>query len=236
MKRKLLLAITGLVFITGVGMIAYQPLFNYWIIPKLLKDSYGDNYNKVTKDDIQDNLDKLNKMSDSMFDYEGVRSVTLDDFNNVKGKLDKSQIIGLVYVPSVNVKLPVLYGTTNETMMLGAGTLKPSMKMGEGNYVLGSHSMKNKELLFTPTKDMKEGDLIYLTDKEFVYTYKTTSTGVVKPEETYVMDDSNNIKEVTLISCYDDAGTTRFIVKGVLEDKKPMAEVEESIKKELINY
>ncbi|MFI8706080.1 class A sortase [Bacillus sp. NPDC077411] len=235
MKNKFLYVLIGLIFVTGIGLIVYQPLFNYYVIPKQLEKSYEENYNKVTTNEIKENVYNSSKKVNA-FDYDSVQSVDEFDFNSVKGKLDKNMIIGLIYIPNVHIKLPILYGTNYETMMLGAGTLKPNMTMGVGNYVLGSHSMRNKELLFTPTRNMGKGDLIYLTDKEYVYTYKTTSKDVISPKETHVMNDKNGLNEVTLISCYDSKGETRLVVKGRLESKKKLEEVDGKVKSQLTSY
>ncbi|MGF2715388.1 class A sortase [Bacillus cereus] len=230
MNKKVTYTIAGGMLAVGIGLLGYQPFYNYFIIPKQLDSSYQDNYNKMTSGDIRDNLDKANK---DAFDYDSIKSITELDFNAVQGKLTKDMIIGLIYIPKVGVKLPVLHGANYETMMLGAGTLKPDMKMGEKNYVLGSHSLRNKDLLFTPTRDMKEGDLIYLTDKEFLYTYKTTSKDIVKPQDSFVMDDEDNVKEVTLISCYDDAGKQRLVVRGILESKVGLEQAPQEVKDNL---
>ncbi|NWK72631.1 class A sortase [Bacillus paramycoides] len=232
MKRKWLYTIAGGMFIVGIGLLGYQPFYNYFVIPNQLESSYQNDYDKMTSEDIRYNLEAA-KQNKEAFDYDNVKSITELDFKEVKNELTKENIIGLIYIPDVDIKLPILYGTNQKTMMLGAGTLKLDMKMGEKNYVLGSHSLRNKDLLFTPTRKMKEGQLIYLTDKEYVYTYKTTSKSVVKPSETYVMDDTNDVKEVTLISCYDDEGKTRLVVKGLLENKISLEKIDSKLKSQL---
>ena len=51
-------------------------------------------------------------------------------------KIDADYIIGQIYVPDIDMNLPILHGVNNENMMLGAGTMRLDAEMGEGNYHL----------------------------------------------------------------------------------------------------
>ena len=76
---------------------------------------------------------------------------------------------------------------------------------------------------------------IYITDKEQVYTYVITSVETVTPDRTDLIEDTEGVTEITLVTCEDAAATNRTIVKGTLEgsvkyDKAPK-EVLESFSK-----
>lgn len=118
----------------------------------------------------------------------------------------------------MNLNLPILLGISNYAVMVGAGTMKADQKMGEGNYALASHHMIQPEKLFGPLTEITLGDKIYLTDLNYIYTYKTTYKEYVPPNRTDLIDDVPNEKLVTLVTC-DATGANRLVVQGQLLHK-----------------
>ena len=114
-----------------------------------------------------------------------------------------------------------------------------TQQMGQGNYALASHHVFGitgaSNMLFSPLDRAKAGMKIYITDKEQVYTYVITSVETVTPDRTDLIEDTEGVTEITLVTCEDAAATNRTIVKGTLEgsveyDKAPK-EVLESFSK-----
>lgn len=81
-------------------------------------------------------------------------------------------------------------------------------------------------MLFSPLDRAKIGMKIYITDKDKIYTYTISSIESVAPERVDVINDTEGVAEITLVTCEDAAATSRTIVKGMLEstidyDKAP---------------
>ncbi len=108
--------------------------------------------------------------------------------------------------------------------------MKEDQQMGQGNYALASHHVFGitgaSDMLFSPLDRAKIGMKIYITDKDKIYTYTISSIESVAPERVDVINDTEGVAEITLVTCEDAAATSRTIVKGTLEstidyDKAP---------------
>ncbi len=131
--------------------------------------------------------------------------------------VDGQNVIGGIYIPDVGIHLPVLNGATKANLLAGAATIKENQVMGQGNYCLAGHHMRDDSVLFGPLTDIKEGSLIYLTDKSYLYTYRTVSVQTIHQTYMEVLDDGES-PEITLITCNISGINTdyRIVVKGEL--------------------
>lgn len=203
--------------IIGIGLIAYKPVVNHFITPKVLDNKLEQSFKELDKKLLSENKAKAKTASDKDFDYSNVELLS-GSLKDINPKIDKSKIIGEIYIPQVNMHLPITYGTTNENLLYSATTMKKEQSMGEGNYALAGHNAVDESVLFAPLHRVKNNDYIYITDKEKVYQYLINDITVVKPTEVAVIDDIKSEKMITLVTCEDFAGTKRLIVQGVLVD------------------
>lgn len=227
--KSLLLNISiGTILLTGIGLLAYQPIVNNVIAPKQLNKAYK---NDLDKNDIRANRDRITKDDDlEAFDYESVETLMTMEINP---SINRDNIIGGLYVPSVDILIPIMHGTTQDVLRSAIGTAKPGQVMGSGNYALLGHNSRNPDVLFAPIRRIKDGDKIYLTDKEHVYEYEYTSRQVVEPTRTDVMYDDNSMskqEQVSLISCFADDGSDRIVVVGDLLNTYDYDDADKAIK------
>lgn len=213
---KLRVASISLLVVVGLFFLSYNYIAGA-IYENWLNKHQEEVLSGITKEAIEAREKELAK-EESSFDYGAIQSI-----NNgmIPPKLDPGRMnnaIGVISIPSVSLEEPILYGTTNENLMLGATTMKPDQKMGRGNYTLAGHSHPTRNILFQPIRDVKDGDLIYVTDKNKVYTYKVTNKKVVMPDKIEVLDDVPGKELVTLVSCFSDDGSDRVIVTGELSN------------------
>ena len=176
---------------------------------------------KVSKEEI-----KQNKAVESSFEFSEVQSLSTEAVI----KAQKLPVIGGISIPEVSMNLPIFKGLDNVGLYYGAGTMKEDQHMGQGNYALASHHVFGitgaSDMLFSPLDRAKIGMKIYITDKEKIYTYTISSIESVAPERVDVINDTEGVAEITLVTCEDAAATSRTIVKGTLEstidyDKAP---------------
>lgn len=170
----------------------------------------------VTKEEIEEN-----QSAETTFDFEQVQSVSTEAVMKAQWESQQLPVIGGIAIPDLKINLPIFKGLSNVALMYGAGTMKETQVMGQGNYSLASHHVFGmagaSETLFSPLENAKEGMKIYVTDKENIYIYNVRSVQSVTPESVYVIEDTEGKNEITLVTCEDAAATMRTIVQGDLE-------------------
>ena len=207
-KGRTILA--GVLFILGMILLLESPIKNYFLNNQ--KNEVLNELKHLTADEI-----KANEAKEASFDYTDVKAINAVDVIKANKNHSKLPSIGEISVPALNMNLPIVKGTTNESMLVSAGTLKPDQKMGEGNYTLASHysNAYNETLLFSPLKRATLGMKIYLSDGEKIYTYEISAIDIVTPDRVDVLNDSYD-PIITLVTCEDLAATKRRIVTGRL--------------------
>ena len=125
---------------------------------------------------------------------------------------------GTLYIPSINLDLPIWEGAKKTQLRYGIGQLSGSARPTEsGNCVLLGHRMRTKGSLFNRLSEVKVGDQITLKNVEGVEkTYTVSSTQTVTPEDMYAfMYNTGEGDTVTLVSC-SASGDKRVVVVASL--------------------
>nr|WP_307990817.1 class D sortase [uncultured Niameybacter sp.] len=137
----------------------------------------------------------------------------------VEGQVVKGEVMGMLAIPSVDIELPLLEGTTQEELKIGAGHMEGTALPGQvGNCAIAGHRSYTFSKMFNRLGEVKEGDVIVLTQQERSYTYKVSEIFIVEPESTWVLEPVEDKKVLTLITCEPVVKAThRLIVRGVLE-------------------
>ncbi|MFP7231191.1 class A sortase [Bacillus subtilis] len=161
---------------------------------------------------------KENNEKEAVFEFDSIQPPDLMEAIKAGFDHDQKTIIGRITIKSIGLELPILKGTTNDNLLIGAATMRPDQKMGEGNYPLAGHHLKQKSLLFGPLENIKTGAQIVITDFKKDYIYTVTSKDIISEMDAEVIEETNK-KEITLITC-DKAVKTegRLVVKGELVD------------------
>lgn len=163
------------------------------------------------------NEEKTNRPAD----YSGndVETLTPQNMNvNVPRQVERYGA-GILEIPSINMKLPVLEGMTQANISIGAGTVKPNQKIRQGNFALISHYMTNSGLLFGGIKNISVGDDIFLTYYEETGHYQVQEVKVIHESEgQYMFDDEDGSHWLTLLTCEGSHEGTeyRFMVRASL--------------------
>jgi sortase A len=110
--------------------------------------------------------------------------------------------------------------------MAGAGTMVPDLKMGEGNFSLASHYMKDPSLLFGNLLNAEPGMQVRITDKINIYEYEIYETVLVPETAIYMLDheraDERGKPIISLMTCYyTSKNGKRFFALGELVDTYP---------------
>lgn len=143
-------------------------------------------------------------------------------------KLDSEYIIGQIYAPAIDMNLPIQKGVTNESMWLGAGTMRLDAEMGVGNYPLASHYAGTRGVLFRNIHDVAIGTDIYVTDKKTIYHYKIFSRELYPADAFYMIENEQATKRgnpiISLMVCNVTSEAGRIFAVGDLIDSWPFEE------------
>jgi len=123
--------------------------------------------------------------------------------------VDGRDVIGFISIDRVNLFLPIFHGATNVNLLAGAGTMHYNQQMGEGNYPLAGHHMNDPTLLFGPILNVRVGDLVQMTDRGDLYSYRVVDTKLVHQSEVDILGDTE-VPTVTLFTCDTSTIATDF--------------------------
>lgn len=199
--RKLSLVLGILLLFTGLVLTFQKPIMG------LLVDH-------MSKETIQKpNIEKGKTAPHTTFEFAEVKNIRLQDVIDAQTQKKDVHAIGAISVPAVHMQLPIVYGISNINLTIGAGTMKPDQVMGQGNYSLAGHNMNNGKTLFSPLTKAKEGMKVYITDFRNIYEYQISDMFIVKPTQVEVIQDQENEKLITLVTCNYN-GEKRMIIRG----------------------
>lgn len=209
MKKFFSIFGTILLLLVALVLIFNQPIKEYAV-----KQIAQKNYTTLTAKKVE-----ANKKKKGEFNFKKVKPISASQVAKAAVNNDAA-VIGKMAVPSVNLKLPIVVGLSDNALSTGGGTMKEDEVMGKKNYALAGHYMTNKGALFSPLENAKIGDLAYITDMKRVYTYKIFYKKIVPPTAVYLLDDVEGQSLLTLITCAD-GGTNRWALQGSLISSKP---------------
>lgn len=135
---------------------------------------------------------------------------------------EEEGVQGEIQIPGIALHLPIFPLATDEHLAGGATTVLSNQTMEEGNYPIAGHNMREDGLLFSDIVDLEEGDKIFTTDYQSIYTFVVSGKQEVNETETEVLDDRGK-DEVTLITCHPDKTIRekRKIVRAQLQEEEP---------------
>lgn len=113
-------------------------------------------------------------------------------------------IMARLRIPKIGVDLPVFHGTSDETLLRGAGHLQgTSLPVGgpDTHSVITAHRGLAEATMFTDLDRIGEGDRFTVSVFGEVLTYRVVSTRVVDPEDTAALRQEPGRDLVTLITC-----------------------------------
>lgn len=217
MKKRIAIGI----FIITIGIILLST-------PLLLKTYINKSSEKSIEyfDDISyKNIDEndMKEIDINNFDFNIVEEISPTNVLLDPSKINKDFLLGQIVIPSIELNLTIFKGVSRESLSAGVGTMKPEQTMGEGNYSIAGHNTNGA--LFNKLNEVKENDIVRITDKENIYEYKVYEIKTVNPKDLYMIEDKESIKIgkpiISLMNCeYKNGKNTgkRYFVLGELID------------------
>lgn len=123
-------------------------------------------------------------------------------------------------IPYIDMNHHVLDKTTDKNLSLALTQIKEEQTPGIGNFTIAGHRGYRDGRHFSNLDEVPLGEKAYLHTKDTTYVYEITSSEVIEATDVDVLDDQEDLKELTLITC-TVSGRQRVAVKGKLIDEIP---------------
>ncbi len=137
-------------------------------------------------------------------------------WRRVSGEVRRQKLLRenlVLEIPDLNIREPVVEGTDNDALNMGAGHFPGTGTPGSGNYCLAGHSSTVYDCIFNDLHEAKTGMRMTLSDPSGnTFSYEVTQMFIVEPDEVWILDDMGDDR-LTLVTCTDD-GSQRQVVIG----------------------
>lgn len=225
-SEKLLLIISIIFIILGVGIFLYPSISNY-LAEKNHIDiirNYDDLIVKIDEEKINEEKEKAkiyneNLSGDPVHDPFVIGSgyALPENYKEVLNIAGDS-VMGYVEIPKISVYLPIYHGTSDEVLEKGVGHIQnTSVPIGgkSTHSVLTGHTGLPNAELFTRLDELGIGDIFYIHVLDDVLTYKVFETKVILPDKIDELQILNGKDYITLVTCTPyGVNSHRLLVKA----------------------
>jgi sortase A len=136
------------------------------------------------------------------------------DRASVENSVPEGSSLGLIEIRSIGLSAMIAEGDNGRILRRAVGHITGSALPGQqGNVVIAGH----RDTFFRPLRNIHMDDEITLTTLNGTYRYRVDSIQVVEPEDTEVLDRSDDAI-LTLVTCYPfyyvGPAPKRFVVRA----------------------
>ena len=221
-KRNFITLILILGMVTGICLLLYPTVANYWnsLHQTRALISYNAAVSDLSDEDYERMIGEAEKYN-ARLARTGMRWNMTDKEKAAYEKLldvDGSGIIGYISIPKYRIKLPIYHGTAEEVLQVGIGRLEASsLPVGGRNThtLISGHRGLPSARLFTDVDKIREGDTWTITVLNETLTYECDQIRVVEPEDLSELKIAKGKDLCTLITCTPyGVNTHRLLVRG----------------------
>ena len=211
-----------LILLTGLSLLLYPSVSNYWnslhqtkAIAKYAEDVVNldnDTYDQLWQDAASYNQSLLTRSNPYLLSDE--QKAEYDRLLDVSGL----GVMGYIEIPSIDCSLPIYHGTEESVLQIAVGHLEWSSLPvgGESTHcVLSGHRGLSSAKLFTNLDKLQTGDIFMLRVLDEVLTYEVDQILIVEPQETGALRIEEGKDYCTLVTCTPyGINTHRLLVRG----------------------
>ena len=216
MKKHLPTIVLVLVFLTGLSLLLYPTVSDYWnsfhqtrAIASYMDD---DRYEKMLEEARAYNAKLAEKSNRFILSEE-----EQEEYNRLLD-VTGSGIMGYVEIPSIDCSLPIYHGTDEGVLQIAIGHIAGSSLPvgGKGTHcVTSGHRGLPSAKLFTNLDELKEGDTFMLHVLDETLTYEVDRILIVEPDDVSNLEIDPDQDYCTLVTCTPyGINTHRLLVRG----------------------
>ena len=123
-------------------------------------------------------------------------------------------ILGRIEIPRVGINTVILKEHTYAAMNIGAIKTYGVDLNEKGGFVISAHNFRGRTPFFYPVRNLKSGDLIYISDnqgRKMTYTVYSVSR-YVSPDDTSYLTKTEDY-HLTIVTC-ENGGKSRIVVRA----------------------
>ncbi len=222
LKKDLPTILLFVVFMIGVGLIAY-PSFSDWWNSFHQSRAVASYMEAVTSMDTSQ-YDHILKSADKYNAELAKTGVvwTMDEEQEKKYlkelNVNESGIMGYIDIPKINITLPIYHGTDEAVLQIAIGHLMgTSLPVGgrSTHCVVSGHRGLPSARLFTDIDKLVEGDTFTMTVLNRTVTYEVDQVRIVEPTDLSDLQIEKGKDYCTLVTCTPyGINTHRLLVRG----------------------
>lgn len=230
MRRRLPVVLAVIVCLTGLGVLLYPTVSNWWNLwmQSRLISEYERKVEELDTEEFTEIYDaariyneKLYQLGISFADVDAnderlsVDGQNYDQLLNING----NGVMGYVVIDKIGVRLAISHGTEDAVLHDGVGHLEgSSLPVGGENThaALFGHRGLPSALLFTDLDQMETGDYFQVNVLGRILNYQVDQILVIEPSETQPLEIVEGKDYVTLVTCTPYAvNTHRLLIRGI---------------------
>ena len=222
MKKNLSTVILILVFLTGLSLLLYPTVSDYWnsFHQSRAIASYDSEVAALDNTDYetlwtaaQDYNRRLARQENPLVQSEEDLAEYEDLLN-----LDGTGAMGYIEIPELKVSLPIYHGVDEGVLQIAVGHI-PGTSLptgGTGTHcVISGHRGLPSAKLFTNLDQLREGDIFMLRILDETLTYEVDQILIVEPHEVEALAIDPDQDYCTLVTCTPyGINTHRLLVRG----------------------
>ena len=222
MRKHISTIILCITFITGLSLLLYPTVSNYWnaqhqtqaVVDYTERIEKMDDSEKLAEIDraVSYNLglvDNGRRFSPNKQENELYRSIL---------SIDDNGMMGYITIPELRLKLAIYHGVDESVLQVGIGHIEGSSLPvgGEGTHcVISGHRGLPSAKLFTDIDKLVVGDVFMLHVYDEMLTYEVDQILIVEPEDYSALAIEEGKDYCTLVTCTPyGINTHRLLIRG----------------------
>ncbi|MCI6569479.1 MAG: class C sortase [Dysosmobacter sp.] len=222
MKKHLSTIILILVFLTGLSLLLYPSISDYWnsFHQSRAIATYAESVAELDGDKYEHLWDDARTYNQRILSRANTHILSQTEEQQYEQMLDVggTGIMGYIEIPSIKCSLPIYHGTDEAVLQIAVGHLPWSSLPvgGEGTHcVLSGHRGLPSAKLFTNLDKLAEGDVFMLRVLDEVLTYEVDQILIVEPNDLESLQIEEGADYCTLVTCTPyGINTHRLLVRG----------------------
>lgn len=220
MKRKKITNKIALILIFLGILICLLPQINkviFEVIQEVKIEIYEENFEEIPKEDIETKKKRLLDENKKIYEEDLFDVSNIENFENKDSK--ENDILGILFIPKIDVKLPIYEGTGSETLNKGIGHLEGSSNIIAditSHSVLAGHSGLQNKTMFDNLNKLSINDFFYIKVQDEILKYEVIEKNIILPDECNLsLKKEENL--CTLVTCTPyRVNTHRLLITGKL--------------------
>jgi sortase A len=222
MKKKLTTIILIFMILVGLSLLLYPTLSNYWNekVQSRTIAKYEDTVSLLSEEDYTAILEQAYEYNEELAEKDGdfvLSEEETEEYNSQLAVFDDG-LMGYIEIPTIDVKLPIYHGTSDDVLNIGVGHIPGSSLPvgGESTHcVLLAHRGLPSAKLFTNLDELVEGDTFTVRTLDETLTYEVDQILITEPDDTSALGIEEGKDYCTLVTCTPyGVNTQRLLVRG----------------------